>query len=70
MICHPKGQSGFTLIEMILVIGVLGILMSLGSYLFVATDNNKYYAETCANNIYSTIKNYQYSALVGKQLDG
>lgn len=44
--------------------------MSMSSYIFVATDNSKYYAETCANNIYSVLKNYQYDALVGKQIDG
>lgn len=59
----------FTLIEMLLVIVVLWVLISMSRYLFVASDNNKYYAETCANNIYSTLKNHQYKALVGKKLN-
>jgi hypothetical protein len=49
---------------MLFVVIILGVLMSLSGYLFVATDNSKYYAETCANNIYSTLKNHQYNALV------
>ncbi len=59
--------KGFTLVEMITVVIILGILMVMSSSFFFWSNNNKYYAETCANHIYGAVKNFHYNALVGKK---
>lgn len=62
----PIRHQGFTLIEMLLVIVVIGIILVSSQSLFIS-NNNTYYAETCSNHIYASLKNHLYNATVGKK---
>ena len=66
----PKNKKGFSLLEMIIVVIVLGILMAAGIYRLWNLDTNKFRAEVCINEIYGSISSFAYYASTSKMING
>lgn len=61
-------RQGYTLLEMLIVVIIIGILATLGFYYLSDFDTNKYYAESCTNTIYGELSDYFYQASTSKLL--
>lgn len=66
----PKNKKGFSLLEMIIVVVVLGILMAAGIYRLWNLDTNRFRAEVCVNEIYGSVSSFVYYASTSKMIDG
>ncbi|MBB1579267.1 MAG: type II secretion system protein [candidate division SR1 bacterium] len=66
----PKNKKGFTVLEMIIVVVVLGILMAAGIYRLGNLDTNRFRAEVCVNEIYGSVSSFVYYASTSKMIDG
>ena len=65
-----QNKKGFTVLEMIIVVVVLGILMAAGIYRLCNLDTNRFRAEVCVNEIYGSVSSFVYYASTSKMIDG
>ena len=65
-----QNKKGFTVLEMIIVVVVLGILMAAGIYRLWNLDTNRFRAEVCVNEIYGSVSSFVYYASTSKMIDG
>lgn len=61
-------KKWFTMIELIIVIGIISVLMLTLRNIFTNTNQDFLYAETCINKVYGDINNFIYSAMTSKGL--
>lgn len=59
-------KKGFTLLEILLVVLILGVMITSVSNFFKPTNRNAIYSEICINKIYGTVHNYLNKAITGK----
>ncbi|HCB51970.1 TPA: hypothetical protein DEP21_05425 [Patescibacteria group bacterium] len=61
-----KNKKGFTILEIIMVIGIISILFLTLKNTFQYKQKDYLYAETCINKIYGDMNNFSYAAMTSK----
>jgi prepilin-type N-terminal cleavage/methylation domain-containing protein len=61
-------KKGFTVLELVIVIVIIGILMLAFKGSFQIKNRDNLYAEACINNLYGEISNYLYTAITSKAI--
>ncbi len=61
-------KKWFTLLELIMVIGIILVLIVTFRNIFQNTNKDYLYAETCVNKVYWDINNFLYSAMTSRGL--
>lgn len=61
---HKK--SGFTIIEMMIVMAIIGIMIVMTQNYFTSANKIYYEGEACINNMYYAIKDISNAALLGR----
>jgi prepilin-type N-terminal cleavage/methylation domain-containing protein len=59
-------KKGYTLIELLIVIVIVGVLMLAFKNIFQINNKDSLYGEACINNLYGEVSNYLYSAITSK----
>lgn len=59
-------RKWFTILEMILVILVMGIIFLFSQNLFLSTNQNSLYSQSCINFLYWDIRNFLEGGITGK----
>lgn len=59
-------KKGFTVLEILLVVLILGIIITSVSNFFKPANRNVIYSEICINKIYGSVHNYLNKAITGK----
>lgn len=61
-------KKGYTLVELIIVIVIIGILMIAFRSIFQVGNRDSLYGEACINNLYGDVSNYLYSAITSRAI--
>ena len=63
-----KTKKGFTILEIVIVIGIISVLMVAFKNLFTYQKKELLYGESCINRMFGEINNFLYSAITSKWL--
>lgn len=61
-------KKGYTIVELIIVIGIIWVLMVAFRNVFQVNNKDTLYGEACVNNLYGDVSNYLYSAITSKAI--